>query len=811
MAMGRRWAALGALLAAMLLGSAPVAHAGLSSWTPLAGLGPDAGADWVRTWASGTPPTTLYAGTEGDGVYRSLTDGLTWQPFSTGLDAPAAKDVRVVFSGGSAVWAGTGAGLFRSVGGGPWTPVAQGPEEDPAHPKKLNASVQAVLDTTGGPLLAGTAFQGVYRSTDGGMTWSPPAPSNGMPAGETVWSLTGIGPLVFAATSSGVYRSFDWGATWTLASDGIPGIATVLRVIGDGSNPNIVYAATGSDGIYRSLDLGITWAPVNDGLGNLTVRGIQQFTGGSVTRLYAATGNGLWTGSTGNGPIPGPVSWRHVTDAGLGGKTIFWAVTTFLTTPGTLLGGTQGGGGFALTFEPPSNTSAPSILGTPQVGQTLLGLLGTWQGTATITTTRQWQRCTTSSPGSCRDVDGEQELGFTPGRGDQGAYLRLKVEAENDFPTPGPTKPTAYSPVVGPIAANPNDLPGGNQSWAPSIEVLPGPGGDPALPRVGDTLRAKNWLFNPAATSTSFQWLRCDENGDHCDEIPGATGEQYTLLTADAEVRLRVRVSGSNAAGTTILPLSGATNTIIPDPAEALAPPTLVGTPVVGSTLVGGVGTWKSPKTRWERRWEQCEADGSWCSPVFDATSPSYVVRPGDLGKRLRMRVVADVNDGSHLPAAVEAYTPLSAVVTLPPGSDPGPGPGGGGGPGPGGGGPAPDVVKPTVGRPGAKVTARAVAVSATVSEGGTMTVVVERAVTGRRKGKTCVAPTRKNRRAKACTRWVAARTVRRAVRAGRATVTVSRGTGRKRLPRGSYRARVTVRDAAGNVSATRTVSFRLR
>lgn len=815
----RRTAAAAAATAAALLMAAPAAQAGLSTWTPLPGLGAAFGADWVRTYATGTPSTTLYAGTEGDGVFRSITGGLEWEPFSDGLDAPAARDVRVVFSSGGAAYAGTGAGLYRSVGGGAWTPVAQGPEDDPRNPRKLNASVQAVLDTIGGPLLAGTAFRGVFRSTDGGATWTPPASGNGMPAGETVWSLTGIGPLVFAATGSGVYRSPDYGASWSLASDGIPGSATVLRVIGDGTNPNITYAATGGDGIYRSLDLGLTWAPINNGLGNLTVRGIQQFSTGETTRLYAATGDGLWTGTTGNRPIlPGAVRWRSVTQTGLGDATIAWAVSSFLTTPGTLLVGTQSNGGFWLTFEPPSNSRRPTAtaLSGPVVGKTLIGSAGAWEGTPTITLTRQWQRCTARSDNACRDIPGEDGLGYTmrrdseSARSDQGKYLRLKVTAENDFPAPGPLTPTEYSDWVGPVTANPNSLPGAeNGSYAASIRVL-SPGENP--PRVGDTLQAHSWNFNPAATRTYFQWLRCDEDGNACLPIPGADGQTYKLVTADAALRLRVQVSGSNADGAGFLPVSGYTFPIVPDPAAAVTPPTLAGAAVVGSTLVGGVGSWKSEKTTWERRWELCEADGLGCNPVLNETAPGYVVRPGDLGKRLRMRVLADVNGHSFLPAAVELYTPLSAVVTPAPvsgGGTPPPGLGPVPGPGPAPVPPARDVTKPRLGRAGSRVTRAGVVVSTTTSEAGTLTIVVQRGVAGHRARGRC-RPGRR-RGAKACTAWKTVRTVRRAIRSGSAKVTVPRRAGKSRLGRGRYRAQLFVRDAAGNASATKIVTFRLR
>ena len=81
-------------------------------------------------------------------------------------------NVRTVYTSGTTVYAGTTAGLFKSVGGGGWQPVAQGPEDDPKNPKKLNARRAGGPHRPGGTMLAGVASGGVYRSTDGGATWT---------------------------------------------------------------------------------------------------------------------------------------------------------------------------------------------------------------------------------------------------------------------------------------------------------------------------------------------------------------------------------------------------------------------------------------------------------------------------------------------------------------------------------------------------------------------------------------------------------------------------------------------------------------
>ncbi|MEA2481791.1 MAG: hypothetical protein QOJ07_3713 [Thermoleophilaceae bacterium] len=793
--------------------AAAPAQAGLSNWTSLPGLNSASGANWVREYATGTPPTTIYAATEGDGVYRSVTDGVSWSNFSSGLEStPGAMDVRTVFNAGGKVYAGTSAGLFASTGGGSWQPVAQGPEDDPAHPKKLNRSVQTVLSGPTGQLLAGTFAGGVYKSTDDGATWSPPAPGNGMPAGETVWSLASLAPnVIFAATSSGMYRSIDFGSTWTLASDGISG--TTLRVFADGTRPNIYYAATPGDGVFRSINAGITWSEINGtgahALGDLTVRALQQFNGVNETRLYAGTANGMYAGTTSNSAVPGPVTWRKVTNNGLGSNTIFWALTTFTTTPGTLLAGTQSDGGYALTLQPPSNQSVPTIAGTVQVGKTLTASPGTWNGTPTIEFEYQWQSCSTAQASSCADIPDATDSTYDLADSDFSKRVRVVVTGKNDFPTFGLVK--ANSLLTGVAAAKAGTLPGDNQSSTAAITtVAPG---DPSLPQSGDTLHAQSWLFNPAATSVSFQWFRCDSNGNNCNPIPGATAQNYPLTDEDVTSRLTVAVTGTNAFGSRTLDQSGATNTIFPQQATNTSPPTLAGTPYVGESLVAGVGTWKFPGTTYTRQWESCSAAGDSCQTISGETGPSYTVRTDDVGSRLRVRIGADSNGPNTFPSPVEVFTPLSDVVTLRPAapgdqSGGGGGAGGGGDGGAGGGGGGADLTPPAL--QSLSLTTRKVKRGGslkfryTLSEPGSLEVKLQSEKTGRKKGKKCVLGLKKGKK---CTILKSAGTVTLGGLSGSGTASVKI---KKSLAAGNYRAVVTPIDAAGNRGPAKTLKFKV-
>jgi hypothetical protein len=800
---------LPALVPAVLAMSATPASAGINTWTGLGGLNAASDAHHVREYTAGVVPTTIYAATEGNGVYKTENNGLSWAPMNSGLNAPGAKDIRTVFKSGTTMYAGTGAGLYKSAGGG-WTPVAQGAEENPKDPKKLNAAVQTLLKSNG-TMLAGVASGGVYRSFDGGETWKPPAPGNGMTRSETVWSLTEFLPgVVFAATSSGVYRSLDSGASWSLANDGITG--TVLRVFKDEKAPNIYYAA-GHDGIFRTINGAVTWAKVNNGSGDNVPKGIiramQQLSGVDLTRLYVGTPNGVFAGTTDHSLFPGEVKWRKVTkdDGGLGSNTIIWALSSFWTTPGTLLAGTQSNGGYALTFTPAINTAEPFITGSVRVGKTLTANEGTWTGTPTIEYEYQWYRC---QPG-CGKVAGATEKTFVIPAGSIGARWKVEVTGKNDFPTFGLN--AAESDLTAETIIQEGKLPGVDQQSKASVGIdLPGDGGQP---QPGDVARAKTWLFNPAAdVSTTFQWSVCKLT---CVEIPGATGLTYTIREADVDGKLCVAVTGRNVYGSTTLGCGGQTNTILSEDPKQLSPATLGGSAYVGDTLVSTVGAWKTASTTFVRRWMRCEADGGSCEYLNNNAPASYKLTNADLGKRLKVEIKADTN-GPNLPLAIYVYTPLSAVVKLPPPPPAGPTPTPTPTPTPQGGeptpqptpqptpSPTPDTVAPVIGLKAVSSKLKpntALKLKATLSEGASLSVSYERKVSGRKVGKTCKAGAKKGKK---CTTYKKLATVTVAGVGGSSTVTLPK----RKLAAGDYRVVVTPVDAAGNQGAAKTVSFKV-
>lgn len=89
------------------------------------------------------------------------------------------------------------------------------------------------------------------------------------------------------------------------------------------------------------------------------------------------------------------------------------------------------------------------------------------------------------------------------------------------------------------------------------------------------------------------------------------------------------------------------------------APPTVSGTPAVGSTLTASNGTWSNTPTGYAYQWLRCNGGGNNCTPIAGATQKTYTLVAADAGQTIRVRVTATNADGS-----ASAQSDATAVVT---------------------------------------------------------------------------------------------------------------------------------------------------
>jgi uncharacterized protein (TIGR03437 family) len=126
------------------------------------------------------------------------------------------------------------------------------------------------------------AAMGLYRSTDGGITWersnitadptTAEISSIAFGAPGTVYaSPSGCGTVIIGNCAGGVYRSADSGLTWqptgliaTPSSQGPP-TWVITDLVVDPTNASVIYAAT-EGGVMKSFDAGGTWVEMNTGI-----------------------------------------------------------------------------------------------------------------------------------------------------------------------------------------------------------------------------------------------------------------------------------------------------------------------------------------------------------------------------------------------------------------------------------------------------------------------------------------------------------------------------------------------------------------
>jgi hypothetical protein len=257
--------------------------------------------DSGRVTALAFDPTghdTIYAGAAEGGVWKTTNGGTLWTPLTDSQPSLAVGSIALDPTNSQTIYVGTGeenfnydayygAGILKSTNGGStWTQMGGtyfascfagagalnstgsfigAIAVDPGNNQTVLAGVSGCPYTT----------VGVYRSADGGSTWTYVLQdSAGRVAGTSI-VFVGSG-VAYAALSNtngdsmdGVYKSTDGGQTWT-ATNGtgtnvLPSGTSVGRIAltAAPSNPLVLYAVitspTGFTGLYTTIDGGQNW------------------------------------------------------------------------------------------------------------------------------------------------------------------------------------------------------------------------------------------------------------------------------------------------------------------------------------------------------------------------------------------------------------------------------------------------------------------------------------------------------------------------------------------------------------------------
>ena len=201
-----------------------------------------------------------------------------------------------------------------------------------------------------------------------------------------------------------------------------------------------------------------------------------------------------------------------------------------------------------------ANVSAPTLAPERPVrpGEQLVATDGKWSG-SNLTFSRRWLRCPSApagETGGCDVMAGVTGDTYVAAAQDVGRFIRVEVRAANSRSTAA-----AYSPLREVVSA-PNDSPA-----PPSVTAAPEIAPEGAVTE-GATLseRSPASFAGAQPVSASREWQRCDGSPDApaaCAAIPGATGDTYVTSGADAGRIVRLRVVGTNAAGSAVADSTG--------------------------------------------------------------------------------------------------------------------------------------------------------------------------------------------------------------------------------------------------------------
>jgi photosystem II stability/assembly factor-like uncharacterized protein len=266
-------------------------------------LGPAVGGGRV-TSVVGIPgkPNVYYVGAAGGGVFQTQDGGLSWKAIFEKESTASIGAIALAPSNPNLVWVGTGEknirndvitgkGIFFSPdAGATWKHMGLRDAGQISNiaidPRDPNIVFVGVLGHAWGP----NADRGVFRTTDGGKSWTKVLfvdedtgasslimdPGNPMVLFAGMWRVRRYPwALDSGGTSGGIFRSSDGGNTWKKLTEGLPTDPTGRIGLGAApSNPRHIYALVENKKgtLYDTTDLGDHWKMVSNNH-NLAARG----------------------------------------------------------------------------------------------------------------------------------------------------------------------------------------------------------------------------------------------------------------------------------------------------------------------------------------------------------------------------------------------------------------------------------------------------------------------------------------------------------------------------------------------------------
>lgn len=210
-----------------------------------------------------TNPNTIFVGAPAGGVWRTTDNGATWTQHIVGMVRLGVSSIVIHPTIPNTIYIATGDrdggdvpgfGVWRSLdGGATWTPHNIGMGN-----RTIN---ELIMDPTNPNNMIAAGSNGrIYRTTDGGANWA--STFVGFNPKDIAYHPTN--PNIVYASGTQVHRSTDGGVTWAQVNNGVPAGAQRIALAVSADEPNWVYLLAGGGngliGIFRSTNSGVSFA-----------------------------------------------------------------------------------------------------------------------------------------------------------------------------------------------------------------------------------------------------------------------------------------------------------------------------------------------------------------------------------------------------------------------------------------------------------------------------------------------------------------------------------------------------------------------
>ncbi len=301
-----------------------------------------------------------------------------------------------------------------------------------------------------------------------------------------------------------------------------------------------------------------------------------------------------------------------------------------------------------LDIIPAAFTTQPTLSGMDAEGRAHVGSTLTldgeqYTGTPILRVDVHWYACATT--GTCYDLVATGRS-YTVRAADRGKYLQAVAGVVQSSRTTSSRRRV----VIHPVGAS-----------APTLDP---PRLTTTTPRVGETLHVDvdaDGVPTPASTAT---WQSCD----FTDCVTRATGLAYQPSTTDVGRRLRVRVTASNAYGTTDAVSSQSATVAAAPVAPAIAGLAVRGDATVGGQVAAQVTTTPSAATA-QILWLRCSSRMSADCTAYGAHGDTLALDASWTGAYVRARVTAE-HDGLSTTSTSEPIGPLQHAAQPPTGPE---------------------------------------------------------------------------------------------------------------------------------------------